>query len=67
MLAAAQAYLALRGRGAVRCAKMHHGSDRRCIFCGFPGVVVRGPGRADPANERPGATPRTSSTLAVGD
>ena len=40
MLAAAQVYLALRGRGAVRCAKMHHGSDKRCIFCGFPGLEV---------------------------
>ena len=38
MLAAAQAYLALRGRDAVRCAKMHHGSDKRCIFCGLAGL-----------------------------
>ena len=33
MLAAAQTYLWLRGRGAVYCAKMHHQNNKRCIFC----------------------------------
>jgi len=33
MLLAAQAFLALRGRHAARCAKLHHQNDRRCIFC----------------------------------
>jgi aquaporin Z len=67
MLAAAQVYLAVRGRGAVRCAKMHHGSAKRCIFCGFPGLAAKGAGRAGSAGQRPGAMPRTSSTLAVSD
>ena len=36
MLAAAQIYLALRGRAEVRCAKLHHENDKRCIFrCGY--------------------------------
>ena len=33
MLLAAQAFLALRGRHAAQCAKLHHQNDRRCIFC----------------------------------
>jgi aquaporin Z len=32
MLAAAQTYLWLRGRGAVYCAKMHHQNNKRCIW-----------------------------------
>jgi aquaporin Z len=36
MLAAAEAYLALRGARAVRCAKLHHQNRRRCIFCQSP-------------------------------
>ena len=35
MLAAAQTYLWLRGRGAVYCAKMHHQNNKRCIFCAY--------------------------------
>ena len=35
MLAAAQTYLWLRGRGAVYCAKMHHQNNKRCIFCDY--------------------------------
>jgi aquaporin Z len=33
MLAAAEAYTALRGSRSVDCAKLHHQNDRRCIFC----------------------------------
>jgi len=32
MLAAAQAYASFRGRTAVRCAKLHHENEQRCIF-----------------------------------
>jgi aquaporin Z len=32
MLLAAQAYLALRGRAKVFCAKLHHDNGQRCIF-----------------------------------
>lgn len=35
MLAAAQLYVALRSRAAVRCAKLDHAPDRRCIHCGY--------------------------------
>ena len=35
MLLAAQLYLALRGRAAIRCAKLHHQNSKRCIFCAF--------------------------------
>jgi aquaporin Z len=33
MLAAAQLYLAGRGREAVGCGKLHHHNSKRCIFC----------------------------------
>jgi aquaporin Z len=36
MLGAAEVYLRLRGRAAVRCAKLHHHNRKRCIFhCGY--------------------------------
>jgi aquaporin Z len=35
MLLAAQAFLWIRGRGAVACAKLHHQNRTRCIFCAF--------------------------------
>jgi aquaporin Z len=35
MFAAAQLYLASRGRQAVACAKLHHQNSRRCIFCEY--------------------------------
>jgi aquaporin Z len=35
MLAAAQIYLAWRSRAAVRCAKLDHSPQRRCIHCGY--------------------------------
>jgi len=34
MLLAAQLYVTVRGGNAVRCCKLHHHSDRACIFCG---------------------------------
>lgn len=36
MLLAAETYRAVRGLGAVRCAKLHHTGSTRCIFrCGY--------------------------------
>lgn len=35
MLLAAEVYTRLRGRSAVKCAKLHHQNNKRCIFCGF--------------------------------
>lgn len=36
MLLAAEVYAWVRGRGGVRCAKLHHMNDRPCIFhCGY--------------------------------
>jgi aquaporin Z len=36
MLLAAEAHVRLRGRASVRCAKLHHLNERRCIFrCGW--------------------------------
>lgn len=36
MLAAAEAYVWIRGRRSVRCAKLHHQNAARCIFrCGY--------------------------------
>src|SRR6266571_442495 len=34
MLAAAEFYLWRKGRLAVKCCKLHHNNDKRCIFCG---------------------------------
>ena len=33
MLLAAETYVRLKGAAAVRCAKLHHQSSKRCIFC----------------------------------
>lgn len=49
MLLAAEAYVHLRGRNSVTCAKLHHQNDRRCIHCGYPGAVK--PERARAKNE----------------
>lgn len=39
MLLAAELYVRTRGAGAVRCAKLLHRSDTRCIFrCGYAGM-----------------------------
>jgi aquaporin Z len=32
MLLAAEAYVRLAGARGIRCAKLHHENDRRCIF-----------------------------------
>jgi aquaporin Z len=38
MLLAAELYVRLKGRKAVRCAKLHHHNHKRCIFrCGYRG------------------------------
>ena len=37
MLTAAEFYLWRKGRVAVKCCKLHHNNDRRCIFCGANG------------------------------
>jgi hypothetical protein len=34
MLLAAQGYLLIKDRESIGCCKLHHRSDRRCIFCG---------------------------------
>ena len=35
MLLAAEVYVAIRGHSYVRCAKLHHDNDKRCIFCEY--------------------------------
>jgi aquaporin Z len=37
MLAAAETYLWSQGKSAVKCCKLHHQNDKRCIFCGANG------------------------------
>jgi aquaporin Z len=37
MLTAAEFYLWRKGRMAVKCCKLHHDNDKRCIFCGANG------------------------------
>jgi aquaporin Z len=37
MLAAAEVYLWRKGRLAVKCCKLHHNNEKRCIFCGANG------------------------------
>ena len=37
MLCAAEIYLWRAGRLAVKCCKLHHNNDKRCIFCGANG------------------------------
>ena len=37
MLAAAEVYLWRSGKQAVKCCKLHHNNDKRCIFCGANG------------------------------
>lgn len=37
MLAASEFYLWRAGRTAVKCCKLNHNSDKRCIFCGANG------------------------------
>jgi aquaporin Z len=37
MLAAAEVYLWRSGKLAVKCCKLHHKNDKRCIFCGANG------------------------------
>jgi aquaporin Z len=37
MLTAAEIYLWRKGHAAVKCCKLHHDNDKRCIFCGANG------------------------------
>jgi aquaporin Z len=37
MLSAAELYLWRNGRTSVKCCKLHHNNDKRCIFCGANG------------------------------
>jgi aquaporin Z len=37
MLTASELYLWRRGREAVKCCKLHHDNEKRCIFCGANG------------------------------
>ena len=37
MLSAAELYLWRKGKVAVKCCKLHHDNDKRCIFCGANG------------------------------
>ena len=37
MFTAAEIYLWRRGKAAVKCCKLHHDNDKRCIFCGANG------------------------------
>ncbi len=37
MLTAAELYLWWKGKYAVKCCKLHHNTDKRCIFCGANG------------------------------
>jgi aquaporin Z len=43
MLAAAQLYLARRGREGIGCAKLHHQNSKRCIFCEYHGARIAAP------------------------
>jgi aquaporin Z len=60
MALAAELYSRLKGPNAIRCAKLHHDNDRRCIFrCGYqPGgmAAAHRPAYPDQAAERSGAT-----------
>ena len=59
MALAAELYSRLKGPNAIRCAKLHHDNDRRCIFrCGYhlDGMAAaQRPEYPDQAAERSGA------------
>lgn len=40
MFLAADVYLRWKSKEAVRCAKLHHANNQRCIFCGKPYEVL---------------------------
>jgi len=40
MLTASEFYLWRKGRQAVKCCKLHHDNEKRCIFCGANGGFV---------------------------
>jgi aquaporin Z len=41
MLTASELYLWRKGRHSVKCCKLHHDNDKRCIFCGANGGFTR--------------------------
>lgn len=41
MLTAAELYLWHAGRASVKCCKLHHDNNKRCIFCGANGGFAR--------------------------
>ena len=59
MALAAELYSRLKGPNAIRCAKLHHDNDRRCIFhCGYQPdgmAAIQRPVYPDQAAERSGA------------
>jgi aquaporin Z len=60
MLAAAELYRQLRGARRVVCAKLHHQSDKRCIFhCGYRQMIT-------PPMQNGGARPQERSELLRG-
>lgn len=62
MLAAAQTYLFLRGAAAVHCAKLHPQNNKRCIFCGFPGVQANSPSVGEKLHFRHSAVAEVHNT-----
>jgi len=60
MLAAAQLYLARRGREGVACAKLHHQNSKRCIFCEYHRARIAAPA---PEGAKPQGTNLHPSTL----
>jgi aquaporin Z len=46
MLLAAEVYLRRKGPRKLSCAKLHHQNDKRCIFCGTPGMSRPRPGES---------------------
>jgi aquaporin Z len=63
MLAAAECYVRLRGRSAVRCAKLHHDNDRRCIFCESRAAQAESFSQA--RNPRPSTASNTAASRAL--
>jgi len=56
MLLASEVYLRLKGARAVQCAKLHHQNPKRCIHCGYPGVIkthnLNQPTKGESINEK---------------
>ena len=59
MLAAAECYLRIAGRGEVHCAKLYHADDVRCIHCGYE----PGPSPESSPGPSPGPSPQDPSQV----